>query len=511
MALGSTDQVYVDTSHLLRRAGFGGSPEVIAAAADRGIAATTETLIDYESTPDPIDDDYVVERIEEIIPENAKQALQNRLPVLVVQSWWVYRMLASPRPLQEKMVLFWANHFTSTDNNGTPLYYQNQLFRSNALGNFRTLTLEVSKNPEMLRYLNGDLNVKAHPNENYARELMEIFTCGRVGPDGKPNYTESDVKASARAFSGWNTRRGVFSYRPNQHDESVKTFMGHTGDLNGDDIVDILVSLPATGYYMCRKLFRHFAYDDPEPGILDTLVQTYFDSGYEIRPVVRQILTSDAFYSAKARGALIKSPVDYVIGTVNALGLTPAFAPPASELFGDGPYSSMPFSQSSRALESQAGQASSPQPLRRALALVGSPIGRLIFLVGQIRNMGQDLLVPPSVKGWDGGEAWINTDTLQARVRFDNAIANLPVMMESDLWANLTKAYDAGPQYASNSSGEGLDARLIDVICTQLGGIELTDPVRSALLEYASGETDIRVCARGLLALILATPEYQCG
>jgi len=200
-------QTYLDTAHLLRRAGFGGTSEEIQAASQRGLAATTQGLLDYETTPDTVDDDAVIEKLKTALPEAARDLAELRLPILLVQIWWIYRMLATERPLEEKMVLFWHNHFTSSDTNGSLMLEQNQLYRQYALGNFRSLTLAASKNPEMLQYLNNAQNYKAHPNENYARELMELFTCGRVGPDGKPNYTEDDIKASARAFSGWNSRR----------------------------------------------------------------------------------------------------------------------------------------------------------------------------------------------------------------------------------------------------------------------------------------------------------------
>jgi uncharacterized protein (DUF1800 family) len=365
--------------------------------------------------------------------------------------------------------------------------------------------MQVSKNPEMLRYLNGNQNYKAHPNENYARELMELFTCGRVGPDGTPNYTEDDIKASARAFSGWNLRGAEFVYRPEQHDETVKTFMGHTGNLNGDDIVDILVSLPATASYMCRKLFRFFVYDDPEPSVLNSLVQTYFNSGYEIKPIVRQILTSDAFYSPKAVQSLIKSPAEYVIGSVKSLGLIQEFAPPADQLFGDDPNAMAPSLPGQKALANAAGLIGTNAPQnRRAANILGSPVGRLIFLVGQMRNMGQNLLSPPSVKGWDGGTTWINTDTLQARVRYANALSNLPIVQQSALWDNLATAYSAG-------SPSGTNERMIDAICLQLGDVKISEQTKAALLQYANSERDVRTCARGMLALIMSTPEYQCA
>ena len=231
--------------------------------------------------------------------------------------WWTIRLLSSPHPLVEKMTLFWHGHFTSKDGNkrGDLMMRQNQMFRQNALGNFRTLTLAVARDPEMLRYLNGSQNFKEHPNENFGRELMELYTCG-IG-----HYTEDDVKAAARAFSGWNLRRGEFYFNARQHDNDPKTFMGKTGNWNGDDIVDILVAHPATATRLCTQLFTYFAYPNPEPAVVNALTETYYTSGYDIRAVLGRIFRSQAFYSAKARNAVIKCPAQYVIGSVKMLGL----------------------------------------------------------------------------------------------------------------------------------------------------------------------------------------------
>ena len=269
------DQTTLDTAHLLRRAGFGADADTIRAAAQAGLATTTDALLNPEKTPDTIDDSGILAKLSGLLPETKNGGA----PTQAVRMWWVHRMIATPHPLVEKMTLFWHGHFTSKDGGmaGDLLYNQNQTFRRNALGNFRTLTLAVSRDPEMLRYLNGNQNYKAHPNENYGRELMELFTCG-IG-----NYTEDDVKAAARSFSGWNLRGGEFHFNPNQHDNDPKTFMGKTGNWNGDDIVNILVAHPATARRLCTQLFTYFAYPDPEPAVVDALVKTYYSSGYDVR------------------------------------------------------------------------------------------------------------------------------------------------------------------------------------------------------------------------------------
>ena len=400
------DQTYLDTAHLLRRAGFGADADDIRAAASRGLAAVTDDLLHPERTPDPINDDQIMQSLLTLIPEERRQNKQGRdyVPIQIVKMWWTIRMLNSPHPLVEKMTLFWHGHFTSKDGGmqGAAMMRQNQMFRQNALGNFRTLTLAVARDPEMLRYLNGNQNFKAHPNENFGRELMELYTCG-IG-----HYTEDDVKAAARAFSGWNVRGGEFFFNARQHDNDPKTFMGKTGNWNGDDIVDILVAHPATAKRLCTQLFTFFAYPNPEPEVVEALTKTYYSSGYDVRAVLSRIFRSQAFYSARARNAVIKCPAQYVIGSVKMLGLShtvpssPADITPANDM----------------AAAAVGNNTATPGQQAR-----GRRAGGLALLPIAMRSMGQDLLDPPSVKGWDGGPAWINTATLLARINFANALS----------------------------------------------------------------------------------------
>ena len=405
------DQTYINTAHLLRRAGFGADPATIKAAAAAGIEATTQTLLHPEAVPEHMEDAQTLGSLAALLPEPKNGGV----PEQAVRMWWVHRMIASPRFLQEKMTLFWHGHFTSKDGaaRGDLMYRQNQLFRANALGNFRMLTLAVSRDPEMLRYLNGNQNYKAHPNENYGRELMELYTCG-IG-----SYTEDDVRAAARAFSGWNLRGGEFYFNPRQHDNDPKTFLGKTGNWNGDDIVDILVAHPATAKRLCTKLWEYFAYPDPEPPVLTALTETYYAGGYDIRAVLGRILRSQAFYSDRARLAVIKSPAQYVVGSVKMLGLSSAVElsvaniTPANEMAYQP--AAMPAAPAMPILTAPA--VTRPQAAGRKLAVLAG-------LPGAMRSMGQDLLAPPTVKGWDGGEAWINTSTLLARINFANALSS---------------------------------------------------------------------------------------
>jgi len=457
------DQKYKDTAHLLRRAGFGADPATVRAAAQAGLAATTDALLHPERTPEALDDNGLLTRLAGLLPTPKNGGM----PTQAVKMWWVHRMVASPRPLVEKMTLFWHGHFTSKDGNmaGDLLYNQNQLFRRHALGNFRTLTLAVSRDPEMLKYLNGNQNYKAHPNENYARELMELFTCG-IG-----HYTEDDVKAAARAFSGWNLRGGEFVFNVRQHDNDPKTFLGKTGNWNGDDIVDILVAHPATAQRLCTQLWTYFAYPDPEPDVLNALTKTYFASGYDVHAVLDQIFRSRAFYSDRARFAVIKSPAQYVIGTVKMLGLDKAVELALADVT---PANDMAANQAAQATPMAPGQ---PAPAATPRLAAGRKIAILAGLPAAMRSMGQDLFAPPTVKGWDGGTAWINTSTLMSRVSFASTIS-LSRAMFGGQSARLT---DYVRQ--NNLTAEGW----VDFLADALGPLPLTPTTRQALIDYVQG------------------------
>ncbi|MEO7719440.1 MAG: DUF1800 domain-containing protein, partial [Capsulimonas sp.] len=347
--------------HLLRRAGFGARPEEWETYARLGVAGTTDALLHPERAPDrlaallkEIDGDFV--------------DFHN---MDSVKMWWLYRIAHTQRPLEEKMTLFWHNHFATAnykvDNPGW-MWKQNELFRTQALGNFRTMLKAVSRDPAMLVWLDGSENRKGKPNENYGRELLELFTMGVHG-----GYTEQDVKEAARAFTGWRLDRdaSTFSFDAGQHDDGPKTFLGQTGNFNGDDIIDIVARHPSTARFLCTKLYKFFIDDNPTPASTAPFEKVYFNSGYDIRSVVGAMLTSSAFYSATAMYSKIKSPVEMVMTTVRTMDV---------------------------------------------------PMSALNYLPGTLRSMGQDLFNPPNVKGWTEGQTWMNTMTLMARVNFINQV-----------------------------------------------------------------------------------------
>jgi uncharacterized protein (DUF1800 family) len=355
-------------AHLLRRAGFGGSPADVGSVAAAGMSTSVERLIHFgpDSLPTQPDGDISYDFSPTADPKQRQRAF------LATQMWFANRCLQTPDPLRERMVYFWSNHFTSGlgQDGITPQQTVNQynLFNRYALGNYAELTHEISKDGAMLLYLNNAQNRRQHPNENYARELMELFTMG-VG-----NYAEEDVRESARAFTGWTVIRkqgDAVTFLPQLHDDGSKTFLGHTGNFMGDDIVDIIMQQPATARFMAHKFARAFIYDNPEPELIDALAERYRASNYDTAKLMGVILRSNIFYSDRAYRALMKSPLELVIGAHKTLGAT--------------------------------------QIEPAALAAVA--------------RMGQVVMQPPNVAGWPGGALWLNTGTLFARLNYLNQLA----------------------------------------------------------------------------------------
>ena len=345
-------------SHLLWRAGFGASPGELARFREMGLQATIDHLVDF----DDIDDGALEERL-------AAQELDLEQSLNQLQRWWLQRMAYTARPLQEKMTFFWHGILTSSFRvvgKGPYTIEQNRLFRERGMGRYDDLLKAVSRDPAMMTYLDSRSNKKAAPNENYSRELMELFTLG-IG-----HYTEDDVRESARAFTGWQlSRKRGFYVNAKQHDNGRKTFLGRRGRFDGDDIVDIIMEQPAAARYICTRLWSFFAYPDPEPEVIDWLARIYKKNDTAIRPVVRAMLESDEFYSSRARGALVKSPVELAVGAVRALDVETDFKP----------------------------------------------------LDKPIEQMGQELFMPPNVAGWPGGATWINSSALLQRVNMAGAIS----------------------------------------------------------------------------------------
>lgn len=375
-------------AHLLRRAGFGANPDRLRVTAAMRMHDAVESLVHFADTSalpqmpdglyDPLADLISLRQSGSMKDPSARREInkKQRASVGDMQLWWLNRMLLTPAPLQEKMTFYFHGHFTTTaiQKGVFPTYawQQNQLFRTSALGNLRSLTLAVSQNPAMLLYLDNNSSVKGKPNENYARELMELFTLGHG------NYTEEDIRQSARAFTGWSVdrRTGEFRVRPAAHDDGSKTFLGRTGDFDGANIVDTIYQQPACARFWSQSLLNFFVYNNPEPQLIDALANVISKNDYNLAPVMSMLLQSNIFYSARAYRALVKSPVEFVIGTVNALGLS--------------------------------------QVDENALRALNA--------------MGQILFYPPNVAGWPGGTNWITSQTMIARQNFVAGLVNQPTM-----------------------------------------------------------------------------------
>ncbi len=453
-------------AHLLRRAGFGGTPDEVRRYAGMHARDAVALLLAVPSPssiapPRELDDlarpvsmatdpiQRMMVRREMAVAPRQQRRRQGREAILALQLWWLNRMLTTTAPLQEKMTLYFHGHFTSR---GTPLfpwitYNQNALFRRSALGNLRQLTRDVSKDAAMLMYLNGAQNVASHPNENYARELMELFTLG------VDNYTENDVRDSARAWTGWRVdrRADTVTFDASLHDAGEKTFLGRTGNFDGDDIVDIIFAQPQCARFFATSLLNWFLYNDPEPELVDRVAALLRRHDFELAPLVGTLLASNVFYSPRAYRALVKSPVEFVIGTYKALGL------------------------------SAVDQSALPA----------------------LQQMGQQLFYPPSVAGWPGGENWLTSGTMIARQNFLTRMLGTQTLAASSWLRELPVTSSDAVQMLGDGILQG------DVAPASLRELEayMNGKGSAALASLSAENYDQRVS--GAVYLAMATPAYQ--
>jgi uncharacterized protein (DUF1800 family) len=370
-----------------------------------------------------------------------------------LQLWWLGRMLTTSAPLQEKMTFFLHGHFTTAalQKGVWPnlVLQQNQLFRQFALGNLHDLTLAVSKDPAMLLYLDNAENNKSHPNENYARELMELFTLG-IG-----NYSEEDIRQSARSFTGWTIDRqtGEFMVNPRTHDDGTKTFLSRTGNFDGADIVDILYTQRAAETFWATSLLNAFVYNDPEPELVDAFANVISRNHFELAPVMSMLLRSNIFYSDRAYRALVKSPVEFVIGAHKQMGL--------------------------------------------GTIMDGTPAA--------LNAMGQILFYPPNVAGWPGGANWLTSQMLIARENFVARLVNAPEIQQSTWMAQLPMdANQASRQIVATILQGDAPIQAYQQLVAFLNGAGT-----SALGMLSVENYQERV--RGAAYLTMAMPAYQLG
>jgi uncharacterized protein (DUF1800 family) len=391
---------YEMAAHLLNRAGFGGPPAEIQKLADLTQDQAISSLLDYENISDAtLDPDWAhpnpdeVKQLRESLknaatPEEKRQIQQtaNRLTqtrFLELRGWWLQRMARGTRPFQEKMVLFWHGHFaTSSEKVRNPyfMWRQNELFRRLATSNWELLLNEAGKDPAMLVWLDQAQSRKEHPNENFAREVMELFALG------EGHYTEHDVTEGARSLTGWSLDQDTqkFIYRPRIHDDGQKTFLGRTGDLDGDEVIATIVEQPQAAKFITAKIWNYFAGQVPDEAMNVALANLLRANGNNFKPFLRVMLQSEEFYSDDIVRNQVKSPVQWLIGSVRMLECD---LPPT------------------------------------------------LVSWGMLRQLGQDIFAPPNVKGWDGGVTWITTNTLLTRYNDAQSLVmgTLPPLHASDL------------------------------------------------------------------------------
>ncbi len=359
--------------HLLNRAGFGARPAEIEAAVAMGREAFVEHLLTggtgrgepYYASDHMRGAGLSMLRMDEVDTQSKKELRRLRRvrdgrQLRDFAAYWIERMLSGEDPLREKLTLFWHSHFATSQRdvkNSFEMIRQNELLHEHALASFEDLVRSIARDPAMLEYLDNDDNRKEHPNENFARELMELFTLG------EGNYTEEDVKEAARAFTGWTDGKSSFRFKENNHDEGEKVVLGVTGNLDGDDVIDILLDREACGLHVASKLITYFEGVEPDPDRAGFYGEFFAANDYDVELLLRRLFNDPAFYRDEVVGTRIAGPVDFVVGTARRLGI------------------------------------------RAPARLLNACIGIL----------GQKLFEPPSVKGWDEGEAWINTSSLMHR------------------------------------------------------------------------------------------------
>ena len=456
-------------AHLMRRAGFGATFEELEARAAKGYEATVDELLDPEGQPE-LEKDLMMRYQPQWVSQAGLEGQQEE---------WTYRMINTKRPLEEKIALFWHQIFVT--GHAKCEYPKQQtiefdMFRRDGLGKFDNLLQGLAKDPAMMFYLDNCMSHKDAINENWGRELLELFSMG-VGMDGQVNYTEDDVKECARAFTGWTVTNSIprypygkyeakFIYDSNDHDFGEKTFLGETGDWNGEDIINIVAKQAGTARFISRHLYNFFVSDEPQvpawqntppgdPATIKSLEDEYFRTNYDIRSMLRVLFKSDAFKNS--RFTKVKSPTETVVGTMRLVG-----------------------------------DFSMPKPGMNAMSL-------------NIRYMGQDLMNPPTVEGWHTGREWIDSGTLVERINFTaDAVGDTS---HPGVQSIIQRLGAQGPTITAE--------QLVDGCLDMLGAYVLADVTRNELLALAKADGDLRTGTPEfetrvgqMLQSIVATTEY---
>lgn len=443
-------------AHLLRRAGFGPRPAEVAAAVKKGMAKTVAGLFKPWKKSDKLPKKPKTESLEDL------------------QVWWLRRMLATKSPLVEKMSLFWHNHFATATSKVERLllmHQQNRTLRKNAVGKFSTMCLAMARDPAMVIWLDNISNIASDPNENFARELMELFTTGVLDQFGQPNYTEQDVQESARAFTGWTLdEKYKFVFDADNHDFGVKTFRGQTANFDGTDIIATLVVDPATARRLAWKLWSFFAYettlDDP---VLDSLVAEYLATGTSIAALLKALFLKDEFYSVTALRSRVKSPAEALVGALRQLG-----------------------------------------------AKISNSDTGVFQASNAMKALGQSIFEPPTVFGWKEGLHWISTNSMLERLRVAETIADARTQEGAGFQWSPAKMLGPKKKQAALTAAEvvakvlatlGQDAPLPATVAALEAYLQTDENGQPVTFFVDPASIDVKV--RGLVALVLSSPEFQ--
>jgi uncharacterized protein (DUF1800 family) len=471
-------------AHLLNRAAFGGTPGEIQDFYALGMEKAVERMLNAPDDsvafpkPEGIEPhDFAKLRMEmQALPEEAKtekrktMQQEERKQTLEMLGWWMQRMLRTPNPLREKMTLFWHGHFATSAQKVKRAYLmwqQNETLRREALGDFQVLLKEMSRDPAMMFYLDTQQSKKDHPNENFAREVMELFTLG-IG-----NYTEEDIQQAARAFTGYkiDPSNGSFRFAPFQHDDGTKKFFGKTGNFGGDDILDMILQKPACARFISGKIWSFFAYENPSPALADTLAQSFRSQKFAIRSLLRQIFRSAEFYSPAAIRTQIKSPVQWMVETAK---------------------------------------------------LLETDLPKGFVMVNSLRQMGQVPFAPPNVKGWDGGKAWISTSTLLFRYNLASFfLGHGPINIQpvrklagKPMTGPGMEVRTQAPPDFERIASQGIRSdtgKLVDSLCWCFYQTALKPEEKAEFVDFLKSKpapvNDESL--RDLLHLMMSTPQYQ--
>ena len=490
--LSSKNWGYTKAAHLLNRAGFGGPPAEIQKLADLGLDRAVASLLNYETIPDATADPAWArpdpERMQKQrdvyqhgTPEEKRQFQQaeqklQRERMLELRGWWLQRMAKGPRPLQEKLTLFWHGHFATSVEKVRDAYYmwrQNDIFRRLATGNWTLLLLEVGKDPAMLLWLDQAQSQRQHPNENFAREVMELFTLG------EGHYTEHDITEGARALTGWSLDRmnQAFVYLPFLHDNGEKTFLGRTGNLDGENVIEQIVAQPQAAKFITAKLWNYFAGQMPAEELNEALAADFRAHGNQFKPFLKTLFQSGEFYSPDIVRNEVKSPVQWLVGSVRVL------------------------------------ECELPPPL---------------VSWGMLRQLGQDLFAPPNVKGWDGGVTWITTNTLLERYNDAQALVlgAVPPLTAQDFARKQNAGGNGGMKAEKMLQRVRLGGVNVEKILTpeeradkekmvaalekRLFQTALNSEQQQALRDFLDSKTNLtNTDIATAIRLMMSTPEYQ--